>query len=247
MSTDAAYGAIEGAFQAEPTRELAARLPDERRLELRKFWIGRASGELTTALSFEYMLEDLQGLAAPESLVELAMSAIADEHRHVDWCLRYADLLGDGVPAQAKFAGTRPLVFDGASERENRLLRTVFGCCFSETVAVHVLQTSHREITLDSVRLLNQQHLAEEVRHSRLGWGLLAWSEISARDRAMLATFVPEMTRITREAWHATLREADPTLHELGYLSTPLVAKACDQAFDEVIYPGLEQNEIRIE
>jgi hypothetical protein len=244
--SDAAYGAIDDAFQAEPTRELAARLPDERRSELRKFWIGRASGELTTALSFEYMLEDLKILGAPQTLVELATSAIADEHRHVDWCLRYADLLGDGDRAEAKFGGTRPLVFDGASEQDNRLLRTVFGCCFSETVAVHVLQTSHLEITLDSVRLLNQQHLAEEVRHSRLGWGLLAWSEIGPRDREMLAAFVPEMTRITREAWHATRREADPGLHELGYLSTPLVAKACDQAFAEVIYPGLEQNDVRI-
>src|SRR6187402_206470 len=165
------YAEIDTAFGHADTAGLAATLSDDRREELRRFWLGRASGELTTALSFEYMLADLQALDAPSALSSLAEHAIAEEHRHVDYCLRFARLLGD-ESAQADLGGTRPLVFEGAGDAENRLLRTVFGSCFSETVAVQVLLASQREIKLESVRRLNQQHVAEEVRHARLGWGL---------------------------------------------------------------------------
>lgn len=239
------YAEIETAFHQAHTTGLAATLSDDRRAELRRFWHGRASGELTTALSFEYMLADLQELGAPSALTSLAEHAIAEEHRHVDYCLRFARLLGD-EPVQADLGGTRPLVFEGASEADNRLLRTVFGSCFSETVAVQVLLASQREITLESVRRLNQQHVTEEVRHARLGWGLLAWSGLNERDRSMLAAFVPAMSRLTRALWLAPQRSGHHQLEALGYLSNPLVERALLQAFDEVILPGLERNRIRV-
>jgi hypothetical protein len=242
--SDARYAEIESAFGSPETAQLAAKLDERQREELRSFWLGRANGELTTALSFEFMLEDLQALSAPRPLLELAASAIADEHRHVDWCLRFARLLSD-EPCQAELGGTRAVAFDGASEHDNRLLRTVFGGCFSETVAVQVLLASQDCLTLESARRLNHQHLAEEVRHSRLGWGLLAWPELGARDRSMLAAFVPVMTALTRELWTGPNRAADQRLEALGYLSVPLIEGAMTQAFDEVILPGLEHNGIR--
>jgi hypothetical protein len=246
MSAEAAYRAIELSFGAPETLAATATLSPEQRDALRQFWIGRASGELTTALSFEFMLADLQQLSAPSALTELAERAIADEHRHVDWCLRFAELWGEGRPARAELGGTRPLSFEGASEQDMRLLRTVFGCCFSETVAVHVLLASQAEIKLESVARLNRQHVAEEVGHSRLGWALLAWPGLSARDRGLVAEFVPVMTRLTRALWCGPERAADAALHELGYLSLPLVQKACAAAFETVILPGLERNQIRI-
>lgn len=241
--SDARYAEIESAFGSPETAELAVKLDERQRKELRSFWLGRANGELTTALSFEFMLEDLQALGAPRSLLELATSAIADEHRHVDWCLRFARLLSD-EPCQAELAGTRPLTFDGASGHDNRLLRTVFGGCFSETVAVQVLLASQDGLKLESARRLNRQHATEEVRHSRLGWGLVAWPELGARDRSMLAAFVPAMTALTRELWTGPKRAADRQLEALGYLSLPLIEGAMTQAFDEVILPGLEHNGI---
>ena len=242
MSGEQAYAEIETAFRAGETLAVPKMLSDERRAELRHFWCGRANGELTTALSFEYMLEDLQQLAAPPVLLQLAETAISDEHRHVDWCLRFAQLLGDGEPVSAELGGTRPLVFDGASDADNRLLRTIFGGCFSETVAVQVLLASQRQITLESARRLNRQHVAEEVRHSRLGWGLLGWQGLGPRERSMLAAFVPAMAKLTRQLWLGPQRDADPELHALGYLSRPLIESALEQAFEEVILPGLARN-----
>lgn len=243
--SDTRYAEIERAFGAEQTSSLPRALSEDRREELRRFWLGRANGELTTALSFEFMLDDLRALRAPATLTQLAESAIADEHRHVDWCLRFARLLAD-EPCQAELGGTRPLTFDGADEHDNRLLRTVFGCCFSETVALQVLLTSQEQLTLASVRQLNRQHAAEEVNHARLGWGFLAWPELRPRDREMLGAFVPSMTELTRTLWTGPDRPADVELEALGYLSGPLVERALSRAFDEVIRPGLERNGVRV-
>jgi hypothetical protein len=238
------YAEIETAFAAPDTAALRASLSDEQRDELRRFWLGRASGELTTALSFEFMLADLRELGAPSALTELAEAAIAEEHRHVDWCLRFARLLSE-EPCQAELGGTRPLTFDGASDRDNRLLRTVFGGCFSETVAVQVLLASQEGLTLDSARRLNRQHVAEEVRHARLGWGFVAWPELGPRDRSMLSAFVPAMAALTRSLWTGPRRAGDAHLESLGYLSLPLIERAMARAFAEVILPGLEHNGIR--
>lgn len=246
MSGLAAYQAVELAFAGSATAEAIAGLSNEQRAELHEFWISRATGELTTALSFEYMLSDLQQLGAPHTLTELAERAIAEEHGHADWCLRFARLCADGAPLQPALAGTRPLRFEGASPRDQLLLRTIFGGCFSETIAVHVLVASQAELGLESVQRLNRQHVAEEVRHSRLGWGLLAWASLDARDRAMVSVFVPEMSRLAWHVWCGGERRADAQLHALGYLSQPLVQKACQEAFDRVIYPGLERNGVKV-
>jgi hypothetical protein len=240
VSSPRGYAAVERDFASLKTREAIEQLSAEQRGRLFAYWIDRASGELTTALTFQFMLEDLRKEAAPPALLGLARGAIGDERRHVDWCLRWARLVDDVSPARAALGGTEPLSFDGASARDDRLLRTVFGCCFSETVAVHVLLASHAHIALESVRRLNQQHLKEEMGHARLGWALLGWSGLTARDRQMIRTYVPEMTQITRTVWQSTPRPADERLEQLGFLSSRIVDGACDDAFTSVILPGLD-------
>ncbi len=185
------------------------------------------------------MLADLEQEAVPVELLDLARTAIADEHRHVDWCLKWAHFVDPTQPAAPELSGTLPLELDGASAHDNRLLRTVFGCCFSETVAVHVLHHSHAKITVPSVRRLNHEHMKEEVGHSRLGWALVGWPGLAQRDRQMLAAYVPEMTRLVRMVWQTTERPADERLHELGYLSSAIIGPACDEALDDVVLPGL--------
>jgi hypothetical protein len=245
VSAPQAYAAVERDFTSITTRDAVEALSPEQRERLRGYWVDRASGELTTALTFQFMLKDLIAEGAPPQLLGLAKHAIADERRHVEWCLLWADMVDGSTPAQAELAGTEPLSFDGASEHDNRLLRTVFGCCFSETVATHVLLASHKLITLASVRRLNQQHLKEEVGHARLGWALLGWSGLGERDRGMIRSYVPEMTRITRMVWQTTRRDGDERLEQLGFLSSRIVDGACEDAIDTVVLPGLDHLGIR--
>jgi len=246
MNKDAAFDAVERDFRAQQTTDALAALTAEQRGLLHEYWVDRARGELTTALTFEFMLADLETEAAPRELLALARTAIADEHRHVDWCLRWARLVDPTLPAEPELSGTRPLELDGASAHDNRILRTVFGCCFSETVAIHVLRASHARITLPSVRRLNQEHMKEEVGHARLGWALAAWPALTARDRSMLAAHVPEMLRLVRMVWRATPRPPDAALHELGYLSSEIIDAACEEAIADVVMPGLESAGIEL-
>jgi hypothetical protein len=239
VSSEPAYEAILRDFESAATSETIARLSSEQRERLGKYWLDRATGELTTALTFEFMLADLTEEDAPASLLDLARRAISDEHLHADWCLRWAERVDPERPVRPRVSGMLPLIFDGASEHDNRLLRTIFGCCFSETVAVHVLAASHPKITLESVHRLNQQHLKEEMGHARLGWALLGWSGITARDRDMIGAYVPEMVRLTRRVWQSTRRAGEEELHQLGYLSSSIVDPACDDALENVTMPGL--------
>jgi len=106
---------------------------------------------------------------------------------------------------------------------------------------VHVLDGSHAALTLPSVRRLNHEHLREEVHHAQLGWALLGWAGLSARDRAMISAYVPELTRLVRMVWQSTRRPPDSELHGLGYLSSPIIDRACDEALEGVVLPGLER------
>ena len=246
MSEPAAFDAVERDFGATETSIALASLTSEERAVLYEYWVDRARGELTTALTFEFMLEDLEALGAPGELRALARTAIGDEHRHVDWCLRWAERVDGTKHALPELSGTRRLELDGASEHDNRLLRTVFGCCFSETVAIHVLRRSHELITLPSVRRLNREHMKEEVGHARLGWALVGWPGLGARDKAMLGAFVPEMTRLVRMVWQETERPPSERLHALGFLSSAVIGPACDEAIDAVILAGLERLGVRV-
>lgn len=233
------YAIVEREFASSGLPEDIQSLSERQCERLRQYWVDRADGELTTALSFEFMLEDLKHLQAPTEICALAERAIADEHRHVDWCVRWAERIDPTQPVRAAFRGTRPAAFDGASEHDNRLLRIVFGGCFSETVAVHVLRTSHAHITIPSVRHLNHLHLKEEVGHARLGWAVLGWPGLEKRDRDMLRDHVPELEALTRAVWQSSRRAPDERLHEFGFLSSEIVDAAVDEALSEVILPGL--------
>jgi hypothetical protein len=246
MTATSAYAAIAAELRAEGMKAAVARLSSDERSALSSFWLGRADGELTTALSFEFMLQDLKALGAPVELTGLAERSIAEEHHHADWCLRMAALWSEAPLRPARLAGTRPLELHGASAHDNQVLRTVFGCCFSETVAMHVLLASQAVLTLDAIRRLNQQHLAEEVSHARLGWGLLGWQGLPQRDREMVSESVPALSELTRRVWYGPAHAENATLQELGYLSQPLVERACEAAFVEVIYPGLERCGVRV-
>src|SRR5262245_9352225 len=102
MSTDELYAAIERDFQSAATRATIAKLSDERRARLRRYWMDRAAGEATTALTFHFMLDDLAVEGAPEPLIDLARRAISEEHLHTDWCIRWADALEPDEPARPR-------------------------------------------------------------------------------------------------------------------------------------------------
>jgi len=123
-----AFSSMSSTAATPPSNETLPARPRARRLKsfprsprpLFGYWIDRASGELTTALTFRFMLDDLTKEAAPAPLLALAQKAIADEGRHVDLCLRMGATRRRGEARSGKARRHRASFFDGASARDDR-------------------------------------------------------------------------------------------------------------------------------
>jgi hypothetical protein len=221
-------------FTADPC-DPGAGLDAEARETLARYWFRRAEGEMTSFIGFQHVLADLRAEESPPAIVELAVRAVADERKHAlfcrEWAIRFGHPGGEIVPRS-----TAPLRFRGATEREQRLLRILL-CCFTETVGCFILRHVRRVVTLPELRRLNQQHLADELQHSRVGWGHL--SILPPDARAMLRAWTPTVLSLLPEACCEGPEEQREELVPFGYFTPRLLRAAYDDALSQVILPGL--------
>jgi hypothetical protein len=131
---------------------------------------------------------------------------------------------------------TDPIAFRGASEDENRLLRIALGC-FTETVGCFILRHVRPSLVDPALRRLNRRHMADELRHSRIGWAHLA--SVSEAKRAIVRRWQPAVLRVTEQACCAGPEQDFEELVPFGYFTPRLLRAAYDQALSEVIRPGL--------
>jgi hypothetical protein len=212
-----------------------ADLDDEQRAILADYWWRRAEGEITSWVAFGHVLEDLRAENAPKPVLELAERSVADEYQHSVFCREWAVRFGH-AEGEVRPRSERRLTFAGASERENRLLRIML-CCFTETVGCFLLRRVRPLITDPELRRLNQRHLADELRHSRVGWAEL--STLDEAGRALLAERVPELLAVLPVACCEGPEEEHAELVPFGYFTPTVLAAAHAEAVREVIEPGL--------
>ena len=222
---------------------------DTARAFLIDFWERRADGECTTAKAFEHVASDLHALGAHDAVQALAMTSIANEQRHTEWCTRMAQRLGS-TRDEPRVLGNKPLQLSSASERENQWLRAVYIGCVSETIAVHVLRESHRDLISPTIREANRQHLAEEINHSRLGWAFLAWAAqcgaLGDDERRFIEGAMPTLFELAESTWQRGFIEADEALGGFGYFTSAHVQRGIAAATVDVILPGLQRFGIRV-
>jgi hypothetical protein len=210
-------------------------LTPEERGRVARYWWQRAAGEMTSWVGWRHVLSDLRMEGSPSPVVELAERAVADEHRHAEWCrdfaMRFGHPGGEILPR-----GEAPIAFRGASERQNRLLRIAL-CTFTESVGCFTL-TKVREVVTDAdLRKQNQQHLADELQHSRTGWAHLSTLDASARD--FLRSALPDLFGLLSRVCCDGEELDDATLVPWGYFTKALLKDAHDEALRDVIVPGL--------
>jgi len=174
-------------------------------------------------------------------VLELAERSVEDEYQHSVFCREWAVRFGH-PELELRPRSERRLVFPHAGERENRLLRITL-CCFTETVGCHLLQHVRPTITEPALRRLNQRHLADELRHSRVGWAHL--STLDAEGKKLVARRLPDLLRVLPAACCEGPEEERPELVPYGYFTPSLLAAAHDDAVREVIEPGLSHLGIR--
>jgi len=207
----------------------------EARATVAAYWFRRAEGEMTSWVGFRHVLEDLEALGSPAPVRELAERAVEDEHRHAlwcrDWAVHFGHPGGDIVPRSLE-----PIRFRGATDTENRLLRILL-CCFTETVGCFILREVRRVVTHPELRRLNQRHLADEIQHSRVGWGHLA--SVTHAQRDFLRARAPAVLALLPEACCEGEEQAREELVPFGYFTPRLLRSAHDEAVEQVIVPGL--------
>jgi hypothetical protein len=222
-------------------RPPASSLDDEARRTVAAYWFRRAEGELTSWVGFQHVLADLRAEGSPEAVCRLAVRAVEDEHRHAlfcrDWAVRFGHPGGEIRPRSLE-----PIRFRGASEPENRLLRILL-CCFTETVGCFILRRVRPVVTDPDLRRLNQRHLADEIQHSRVGWGHLA--TLRPAQRAWLRAWTPRVITLLPEACCEGPEQEREELVPFGYFTPRLLRKAHDEAVADVILPGLSELGLR--
>ena len=201
-------------------------------------YLSRARGELTTSLAFGHIISDLNGQSGCMDLVRAAQSARADELRHVELCLDLARRFSDEPLPELAPRGTKPVTLVGASEQDMQVLRTVLGCCFGETIAVQWLSDARPLCQDEKARLENRVHLADEVKHSRLGWSYLG--SLSPKQKSLVAAYVPVMTALSLRLWTEPEALTPEGLETFGCPSDKATEASVRRALDEVILPGLQ-------
>jgi len=215
--------------------EVSEELCAEDRARVGAYWWKRAEGEITSWVGFGHVLDDLRLEGSPATILALAERAVADEHRHAmfcrDWAVRFGHPGGEPTPR-----GERALAFPGAAPRENRLLRIAL-CCFTETVGCFTLRYVRPFLRHAELKKLNQRHTADELLHSRVGWGHL--SVMGEPERDVLRASLQALFALLQDACCAGSEEEREDLIPFGYFTSSLLRQAHDDALQEVIRPGL--------
>ncbi|HZY05907.1 MAG TPA: ferritin-like domain-containing protein [Anaeromyxobacteraceae bacterium] len=205
-------------------------------------WRFRWKVELEAAARFARLADRLEQLEVPASLVELARRASLDERRHAALCARMAARYGD-VPEEPGPSEPGEIAPGHLTQRERVLYEVVAACCVTETESMGVLAELLGRARDAELRRVLHELATDEVRHSRLGWALLA-AEHARGGTAFLGPLVPAMLEGCIDAGLFRPAEAeleDHALPEHGVLPHALKREVFTRTLEEVVLPGLER------
>jgi hypothetical protein len=225
------------------TPRTAAELSEQERELVAAYWFRRSEGELTSFVGFQHVLADLCAEGSPAPIRELAERSVRDEYQHAVWCREWAVRFGHPAGVETRPRSLEPLTFRGANDRENRLLR-ISMCCFTETVGCFILRHVRKVVTDPELRRLNQGHLADEVQHSRVGWGHLATLTPAARE--LIAPWTRDLLALLPKACCDGPELEREELVPFSYFTPRLLRAAHDEAVRDVILPGLAELGFRV-
>ncbi|MEO7036197.1 MAG: ferritin-like domain-containing protein [Polyangiaceae bacterium] len=208
--------------------------PEQREL-LAAYWWQRAEGELTSWVGFQHVVADLRAESSPRTIIALAERAVDDERQHTERCRMWAVRFGH-AESELTTRGDKPIAFRGATDIQNRLLRITL-CGMSETVGCFVLRHARPLISDPELREFNRHNMADEVRHSRVGWGHLATIPPAQRD--FMRPWVAALLRLLHAGWCESGELEREDLVPFGYFSGRLLRAAYKEAVESVILPGM--------
>jgi hypothetical protein len=212
------------------------------RRRLAKLWRRRAENELATSRVFAQLDHDLRLFGAPSEVLELSARAADDEAFHAELCALTSEIYGEEArPLVPPPQPPRPR-FAVCSPRVHGALFAALHSAINETIGVTYLSACLAQAHSRAARCVVKEILSDEVRHSRIGWAVLASPQLSSHDRASIASFIPALLDVCVGTWLADI-ETDypddlPSGH--GCIQHHGIAQAVKDAVHGVILPGLE-------
>jgi hypothetical protein len=213
------------------------------RARMAAIWKMRVESEHVATARFAAYAERMKSLGGiPQQFQDEAIQSSEQELTHREVCFNMAHRLRCEEIVLTAPDFTPPSTIGP----ENVLADMVDFCCFQESCNVAHLSVSYRAITDRDLRLATRKILADEVKHSRLGWAYLAW----ARGQGLgeeLGRHIPQML------WTAAAPAlfSNPTPHpeqalltEMGDPSMRARHAVFVDTLENVLFPGLEQHGI---
>lgn len=219
---------------------MATALSDAERATLGAMWAFRARGENETAAQYEDVSRRLRAEGVGSDLVDRVAAASADELRHRDLCADMAARLQHPPLgfATLKLPRIAPHSLDGGARLAYEMVALF---CVTESINATLLLRSWQQAKQEAARHALHTLLADEVEHSRIGWGYLSsqplWhDEIAAGLPLMLAAATHD---------EAFLAEPSPSAESAalvahGLLGLDALRATFLEAMHDVVLPGLE-------
>jgi len=219
---------------------MGAELSPSERATLAAMWAFRARGERDTAAQYEALGGRLQASGADAAVIARVVAAAADEARHHDVCAEMAAQLQQSPmrASPAKVPRIAPHYLDGGARLAYEVVALF---CVTESINATLLLRSWQQATDDATRAALHQLLADEVEHSRIGWGYLAqepgWrDELAVGLPLMLAAATHDDDFLSASVPPVT----SPALVAHGLLPQSALREVFLEAMHDVVLPGLE-------
>jgi hypothetical protein len=222
----------------DPVRSLT---PNARQ-RLGVLWRRRAENELATSRVFAQLDRDLRWFGAASEVLQLSARAVDEEVLHSELCALTSEIYGEQSRPLALAQEPTPPIFPVCSPRVHGALFAALHSAVNETIGVTYLSACLAEAQSRAARCVVKELLGDEVRHSRIGWAVLASPQLGPSERASIASFMPALLDVCVGTWLADVESDYPDELPPGHgcINHHGIAQAVKDALHGVILPGLE-------
>ena len=214
--------------------------------QVARVWRYRERVELEAADIFSRLALRLKHHRFSGNVVALAERAAEDERMHALLCRRLVDRFAPGMPTLRPALGAE-LGPATLTHRRRAVYAAVAVGCVTETLSTALLLEMQASAQDKLVRDTVHHILKDEVRHSRLGWAVLA-AEAARTTTAWLAPYIESMIRAAKQADMDPMKvDESRDLSPYGVLPPWKVDSIFYQTVNDVIVPGLRRFGVAVE
>ena len=203
---------------------------------LASLWQTRAVSESTVRVVFDQLVAELAATGAHADVIALARHAADDEDRHAAICAELAAAYRGGI-AEVIGEPTQRLPDFTPDVRLRAALHAITLCCISESLACAFVEACIDACDDAELRKIHTRHLADEVRHARIGWAHVA--SLSEAERAAVEPFLEDILRAQVVGWEARIATLPVDgMPGHGYPPRATLVDVIRGAVRELVLPG---------